>query len=52
MADSLLTIISSSRTWHVEEGSPMHHEVGWLKVKPGTSMLAFLIAQNTGISIN
>ena len=26
----------------------MHHEVGFLKVKPETSSLAFIIAQNTG----
>ena len=42
-------IVPSSRTWDIEKGAPMHHEVGWLRVKPGTSTLAFIIAQNTGI---
>lgn len=40
----------NSKTWHVEKGNPMHHEVGWLRVKPGTSSLAFIIAQNTGLA--
>lgn len=40
----------SSRTWHLEKGVPMHQEVGFLKVKPETSSLAFIIAQNTGLA--
>ena len=44
-----LFINFSSRTWHAENGKPMHHETGWLRIKPGTSTLAFIIAQNTGI---
>ncbi|KAK2573464.1 Peroxynitrite isomerase THAP4 [Acropora cervicornis] len=40
----------SSRTWNLEKGNPMHHELGWLKPKPGTSSLAFIITQNTGLA--
>ncbi|CAH3171057.1 unnamed protein product [Porites evermanni] len=40
----------NSRTWHAENGKPMHHETGWLRIKPGTSTLAFIIAQNTGVT--
>ena len=42
-------IDSRSRTWHLESGDPMHNEVGFLRAKPGTSTLAFTIAQNSGI---
>ena len=49
MIDILVVIISSSRTWNIEKGAPMHNEVGWLRVKPGTSTVAFTIAQNSGI---
>ena len=47
-----MSIVSSSRTWHVEKGAPMHQEAGWLRVKPGTSTLAFTIAQNTGMILS
>lgn len=40
----------NSRTWNLKEGNPMHQEVGWLKIKPGTSSVAFLLAQNTGLT--
>lgn len=40
----------NSRTWNIEKGAPMHNEVGWLRVKPGTSTVAFTIAQNSGLS--
>ena len=29
----------------------MHNEVGFLRVKPGTSTLAFTIAQNSGMHV-
>ena len=32
----------------MENGSAMHNETGWLRAKPGTSTLAFTIAQNSG----
>lgn len=40
----------NSRTWNLEKGNPMHQELGWLKLKPGTSSLAFIITQNTGLA--
>lgn len=43
--------ISSSRTWDLEKGNPMHCEVGFLRAEPGTSKLAFMIAQNTGTQV-
>lgn len=39
-----------STTWHPESGKPMHLEVGFLKVKPGTKDVAFIVAHNFGIT--
>lgn len=40
----------NSRTWHLENGDPMHNEVGFLRVKPETSTVALIIAQNSGLA--
>ncbi|KAL9964552.1 hypothetical protein ACROYT_G028207 [Oculina patagonica] len=40
----------NSKTWHLEKGNPMHSEVGFLRAEAGTSKLAFMIAQNTGLT--
>lgn len=35
-------------TWHSEKKTPMHLERGFLRIKPGTNQLAFMIAHNFG----
>ena len=33
---------------HAESKKPMHRELGFIRLKPGTNQVAFMIAQNTG----
>lgn len=37
-----------SYSWHPETKKPMHREVGFIRRKPNTNIVAFLIAQNLG----
>jgi len=39
----------TSRTWHAEKKNPMHFESGFLRIKPGTNEVAFMIAHNFGL---
>ncbi|KAF2902886.1 hypothetical protein ILUMI_03298 [Ignelater luminosus] len=39
-----------SVTWHPEKKNPMHLESGFLRIKPGTNQLAFMVGHNFGIT--
>uniref|UniRef100_A0A1B6L8V4 THAP4-like heme-binding domain-containing protein n=1 Tax=Graphocephala atropunctata TaxID=36148 RepID=A0A1B6L8V4_9HEMI len=39
-----------SRTWHAEKKNPMHCESGFLRIKPGTRDVAFMVSHNFGLS--
>uniref|UniRef100_A0A1B6DRQ0 THAP4-like heme-binding domain-containing protein n=1 Tax=Clastoptera arizonana TaxID=38151 RepID=A0A1B6DRQ0_9HEMI len=39
-----------AHTWHPEKKSPMHLESGFLRIKPGTNQLAFMVAHNFGLT--
>lgn len=39
-----------ARTWHPEKKTPMHSESGFLRIKPGTNHLAFMVAHNFGLN--
>ncbi|XP_319543.3 peroxynitrite isomerase THAP4 [Anopheles gambiae] len=36
---------------HPESGAPMHLERGFLRIKPGTSQVAFMVAHNFGLTV-
>lgn len=38
----------TSRTWHAEKKTPMHCESGFLRIKPGTDEVAFMVSHNFG----
>lgn len=38
----------TSRTWHAEKKNLMHCESGFLRIKPGTNEVAFMISHNFG----
>lgn len=38
----------TSRTWHAEKKTPMHSESGFLRIKPGTDEVAFMVSHNFG----
>lgn len=38
----------TARSWHPEKKNPMHLESGFLRIKPGTNQLAFMVAHNFG----
>lgn len=40
----------SSVTWHPENKNPMHLESGFLRIKPGTGDVAFMVAHNFGLT--
>ncbi|RZB40414.1 DUF1794 domain containing protein [Asbolus verrucosus] len=40
----------SSTTWHPEKGNPMHLESGFLRIKPGTNEIAFMVSHNFGLT--
>lgn len=40
-----------SRSRHPVSGAPMHLESGFLRVKPGTNELAFMVSHNFGLSV-
>ncbi|XP_071441174.1 peroxynitrite isomerase THAP4-like [Hetaerina americana] len=40
-----------SYSWHPEKNNPMHLESGFLRIKPGTNELAFMVAHNFGLSV-
>ncbi|XP_046382855.1 peroxynitrite isomerase THAP4-like [Ischnura elegans] len=40
-----------SYSWHPEKKNPMHLETGFLRIKPGTNELAFMVAHNFGLSV-
>ena len=37
--------------WNPETKKPMHRELGFIRMKPGTKEVAFMIAQNSGTSL-
>ncbi|KAL3846620.1 hypothetical protein ACJMK2_017595 [Sinanodonta woodiana] len=36
--------------WHAETKKPMHREIGFIRIKPGTNQVALIGAQNTGLA--
>ena len=40
----------SSFTWHPESKIPMHQEVGFLRIKPGTNQVSLLLSHNFGLT--
>lgn len=40
----------TQRTWHQEKKIPMHLESGFLRIKPGTNSVAFMVAHNFGLT--
>ncbi|XP_019870599.1 peroxynitrite isomerase THAP4-like [Aethina tumida] len=40
----------NSVTWHPTEKRPMHLESGYLRIKPGTNEVAFMVAHNFGLT--
>ncbi|XP_055586781.1 peroxynitrite isomerase THAP4-like [Uranotaenia lowii] len=40
-----------ARSRHLETGAPMHLESGFLRIKPGTSQVAFMVSHNFGLSV-
>ncbi|CAH2238064.1 jg1966 [Pararge aegeria aegeria] len=40
----------TSTSKHPEKGTPMHQERGFLRIKPGTNDLAFLVSHNFGLT--
>jgi hypothetical protein len=43
----LFTYDFSAKSWN-DDQSPMHYESGFLRINPGTSMLAFMLSHNVG----
>lgn len=39
-----------SQTWHPEKKTPMHREVGFLKIIPGTNKVKFILSHNFGLT--
>lgn len=44
----MFNFISTSR--HPEKNTPMHQERGFLRIKPGTNDLAFVVSHNFGLT--
>lgn len=40
----------SSHSWHPEKKAAMHLETGFLRIKPGTQQVAFMVAHNFGLT--
>ncbi|KAM3957346.1 peroxynitrite isomerase THAP4 [Aphomia sociella] len=40
----------SSLSKHPQKGTPMHQERGYLRIKPGTNQLAFIVSHNFGLT--
>ncbi|KAJ8934466.1 hypothetical protein NQ314_013341 [Rhamnusium bicolor] len=40
----------SSVSWHPTKHSPMHLESGFLRIKPGTTDVSFMVAHNFGLT--
>ena len=40
----------TSKTWHPLTHKPMHLESGFLRIKPGTNEIAFMVAHNFGLT--
>lgn len=40
----------SSKTWNAMKLNPMKHESGFLRIKPGTNELSFIVAHNFGLA--
>ncbi|XP_055551791.1 peroxynitrite isomerase THAP4-like [Wyeomyia smithii] len=40
-----------ARSRHPVSGAPMHLESGFLRVKPGTNQLAFMVSHNFGLAV-
>ncbi|XP_053695303.1 peroxynitrite isomerase THAP4-like [Sabethes cyaneus] len=40
-----------ARSRHPVSGAPMHLESGFLRVKPGTNQLAFMVSHNFGLTV-
>ncbi|CAE1323765.1 THAP4 [Acanthosepion pharaonis] len=39
----------SAYAWHLESKKPLHRELGFIRIKPGTNEVAWLGAQNLGL---
>ncbi|XP_034941393.1 THAP domain-containing protein 4-like [Chelonus insularis] len=39
-----------AQSWHSEKKNPMHREVGFLKVVPGTNKVVFILSHNFGLT--
>ncbi|XP_071085797.1 peroxynitrite isomerase THAP4-like [Haliotis cracherodii] len=39
----------SAYSWHSETKQPLHRELGFVRIKPGTNQVAFVLAQNIGL---
>lgn len=44
------TLNYTSTTWHPIKLNPMHLESGFLRIKPGTNKLAFMVSHNFGLT--
>lgn len=42
----------TAKSQHPEKKSPMHYESGFLRIKPGSTSVAFMVAHNFGILLS
>ncbi|XP_012258376.2 peroxynitrite isomerase THAP4-like [Athalia rosae] len=40
----------TGQSWHVDSKRPMHREVGFLKIIPGTNKVSLIVAHNFGLT--
>lgn len=40
----------TAKSWHPVKKTPMHLESGYLRIKPGTNEIAFMVAHNFGLT--
>ncbi|XP_054263808.1 peroxynitrite isomerase THAP4-like isoform X3 [Macrosteles quadrilineatus] len=40
----------TSQTWHAEKKNPMHFEAGFLRIKPDSNQVSFVVSHNFGVS--
>ncbi|XP_058813922.1 peroxynitrite isomerase THAP4-like [Topomyia yanbarensis] len=40
-----------ARSWNPKSGAPMHLETGFLRIRPGTTQLAFMVSHNFGLTV-
>lgn len=44
------TLNYHSMTWHAASKKPMHLEAGFLRIKPGTNEVSFMVSHNFGLT--